>query len=246
MPNLSARGIACIEASPETLYVDLDCDYLELFFSVYKTLTLPELARWWRLAQKDETLRAERERIFQNYDYRWSLDLEKVLHSITSLPFELQEWVGQKGFGPRDLAPLRLCYGSPHFLFVAEILFDCFKLGASRSETQKILELAWDLSELKTPVSEIFSHNHKTSTEWMLYLQRLRNPLSAEYKSEILTELKKWRLPAHVRANAVEQQDRLVMEFHIQSHSPKQMEIQLQELLNNLKTTEGDSWKSHS
>lgn len=163
----------------EGLVFDLNASgdsFIDAFHSCYPELSLPELARFYEITVQQKNLIETQEdwqRFFELYQLRFQDSLVQGLKKLAQTPFSFQEWVSQKGVGPRDLEILKAVNVSDLSpLFEKWISFEL-----SKSEGVQALEYATELFLLGKAWSEILPGDWTTKGGSLVdHLKKQRYP----------------------------------------------------------------------
>ncbi len=165
LPSISVRNnlIAGFDSS-RTLAVQLDIVFEDALTDCYQKLTLPELARLYKIKPD---LRWDF--LCDFYHFRWNSDLKNIFELLTETPPKFQNWASEKDLGIKDLSPLKLSIVSPQFL--EHITRYSKQIGC------KVLEWGIELSEHHS--SERILQNSENTERWYHDIFSLRHPITA-------------------------------------------------------------------
>jgi hypothetical protein len=172
--------------------------FIEAFHSCHPSLSLVELARLHARLKNIKGLldgEAERLRFFEKYQLRYQESLVKIFEKIDACPAPFQNWVCEKGLGPRELEVLNAaCIAD-----LKPLLEAWPQWGFSRTEGAQALEWAVELFLMGAPWEKILSQTGPAK-EAHAYLKALRFPETSARDEKRSFGLRSLPWPSQIQA----------------------------------------------
>lgn len=172
--------------SPFTVAVQPSANFEELLGDCYPALSLPELARLFKLKPQ-----LNWPSLCERYRLRFTDDLESVLKILVETPSSFQKWVSEKDLGIKDLLILKLSWNDRFLIKIAEL--NCGKQWGCR-----ILEWGIELAP-KVSWNQIMEKSDQVES-WYKDLFQLRFPQTSERDRDREMRVLQTPWPRHVDA----------------------------------------------
>ena len=194
------------------------------FWSCYRNLSLPELARFYGLCQE---LTIDWAIFFKCYGFRDCENFRLVLNLLTQTPKDFQSWCSRRQLGPKDLAILRsLDCVSP----IAPLLLSISRIDPSKSLGSRILYLGCELYLMGHGMEELTRKRDENPQQWCEFLQGLRTPQAHQRDQNLKKSLKNLPWPSGSEVRSVRNGDLSGFEIKFQIHSQQGFKKYLQGL----------------
>ena len=217
------------------------------FQSCYPHLSLVEIARFYSLAENQESLPVVWEKFFDIYGLRDCDILRHTLRPLAQTPMPFQKWCHQRQLAPRDLAILRSLQPlhpiHPLLLSIAET-------NPSKSLGSEILYLGCELhlmgQDMKKLVPQGFP-SQESPQDWRESLRQLRYPRASQRDRELALQIQHLPWPVGSEVRGVRSGDQSGFEVKFRIHSQQEFKKCLQGLEHTYcvlkqETGEGKAW----
>lgn len=211
-------------------------DFVELFKDCYANLSLPELTRFYFLAQNKFEI--DWSRFFYSYHFKWSEEIKKTLYTVSQCSIPFQQWLAQKQVGPQELAPLNWYFHQ--YSRIPTAFLQQFTMQMSRNSGVKILELGIELLATNYPLETVLKYS-QSPERWLQSLQSLRFPLTHDRDTEWKEKVQAVPWPRQINAQWKREGDHAAIEVKFSFLNAEDFESKIRQL-NNIKNKIEGLW----
>lgn len=210
--------------------------WLELFVSLYPNLTLPELARikaqpWQHFFEFNSLL--------EKYHYRTSANLLRLLDLLAQLPSELQDYLSEKKYAPKELSIIALVPFELAEKTLAFIKMQNFSKSQGAQALEWLLEI--QMQAANDSLAGLSEYQAATADLSLEKIHRSRYPLTQirdEQKEKDLRQKLERAWPQSLQAQFLRKGDRSGFELKLFVSNP----VELKKYILNLEKVAAE-WK---
>ncbi len=198
----------------------------ELIFDIYQTLSLPELARIFKL-QTSLAPQFDFDRLLEKNSLRASESFSELLLKLSQTPLEFQNWVGDRKLGARELFVLK----SINNVSDIEILLrQITERALTRQLGIQILENACELFLMNPDLDQLLIRKNESNEVWSQRLEQLRNPMRSAQLEKKQNDLAQFSWPKFLNARVVGSEASLVNEVRMQFRTQGELKRNIEAL----------------
>lgn len=216
-------------------------ELIEDVILVYTKLTLPELSRFYCLAEQNAIV-CDWEKICSHFKLRWNEDLKNIFLNLNRTKLTFQNWASKKECGQNDLQILNWAFKKYDAQKIDVYLNKLSQLNPTKQIGVKILEYGLErFSDLDMEV--IFAQN-STSEKVLEKLTVLKYPQSTLLEKQFRERNLNISWPAHVKSLCQRNGDTFGLEIRFFCNSYEDFDKKLSGLNQIKPQLEKDLWRS--